>query len=124
MIHLNNIDDAIEDVEWIASNDLRGGVLRGIGGWFDAVLTERVTLSTVPGVQTHWSQYFFPIDPIPTQPGDRLMARIWLTTQGMWRWAGEVVRGREVVGTFDRTQLDPKVFPPPKSGRHFPGRDS
>jgi len=27
LIHLNNIDDAIEDVEWIARNNLRGGVL-------------------------------------------------------------------------------------------------
>ena len=27
LIHLNNIDDAIEDVEWIANNNLRGGVL-------------------------------------------------------------------------------------------------
>jgi predicted TIM-barrel fold metal-dependent hydrolase len=27
LIHLNNIDDAIEDVEWIAKNNLRGGVL-------------------------------------------------------------------------------------------------
>ena len=28
LIHLNDIDDAIEDVEWIARNGLRGGVLR------------------------------------------------------------------------------------------------
>ena len=27
LIHLNNIDDAIEDVKWIAENGLRGGVL-------------------------------------------------------------------------------------------------
>jgi len=27
LIHLNNVDDAIEDVEWIAKNNLRGGVL-------------------------------------------------------------------------------------------------
>jgi predicted TIM-barrel fold metal-dependent hydrolase len=27
LIHLNDIDDAIEDVEWIAANGLRGGVL-------------------------------------------------------------------------------------------------
>ncbi len=27
LIHLNNIDDAIEDVEWIAKNNLRGGIL-------------------------------------------------------------------------------------------------
>jgi predicted TIM-barrel fold metal-dependent hydrolase len=27
LIHLNNIEDAIEDVEWIAKNHLRGGVL-------------------------------------------------------------------------------------------------
>ncbi|MEE2662501.1 MAG: amidohydrolase family protein, partial [Myxococcota bacterium] len=27
LIHLNDIDDAIEDVEWIANNGLRGGVL-------------------------------------------------------------------------------------------------
>jgi predicted TIM-barrel fold metal-dependent hydrolase len=27
LIHLNNIDDAIEDVQWIARNGLRGGVL-------------------------------------------------------------------------------------------------
>ncbi|NQX87572.1 MAG: amidohydrolase [Halioglobus sp.] len=27
LIHLNNIDDAIEDVQWIARNELRGGVL-------------------------------------------------------------------------------------------------
>ena len=27
LIHLNNIDDAIEDVQWIAKNNLRGGVL-------------------------------------------------------------------------------------------------
>ena len=27
LIHLNDVDDAIEDVEWIAKNGLRGGVL-------------------------------------------------------------------------------------------------
>jgi len=104
-------------------DDLRGGVLRGIGGWFDAVLTNNVTLSTVPGVQTHWSQYFFPIDPVVTQAGDRLMARIWLTMQGMWRWAGELQRGREVVLSFDRTQLDPRAFPVPEPMGQTPAID-
>jgi predicted TIM-barrel fold metal-dependent hydrolase len=27
LIHLNNIDDAIEDIQWIAKNNLRGGIL-------------------------------------------------------------------------------------------------
>ncbi|MDX1734959.1 MAG: amidohydrolase family protein [Halioglobus sp.] len=27
LIHLNNVDDAVEDVQWIANNGLRGGVL-------------------------------------------------------------------------------------------------
>jgi predicted TIM-barrel fold metal-dependent hydrolase len=38
LIHLNDIDDAIEDIAWIAKNDLRGGVLLPLPSPTDAHL--------------------------------------------------------------------------------------
>lgn len=81
----------------------RGGRLRGLLGWFEATLAPTVTLTTAPGVQTHWGQYLFPVPALDVAAGDELEVRLALDERAgdlAWRWSGEVRRGAEVRGRF------------------------
>jgi tetratricopeptide (TPR) repeat protein len=69
----------------------RGGLLRGIAGYFDAELAPDVVLSTGPGVDTHWGQYLFAVPPVQTQPGDELDVDLSLRS-GAWHWSVRVSR--------------------------------
>lgn len=65
----------------------RGGVLRAVAGWFVAQLADEVSLSTAPGIETHWGQLLFPIPPRVAQPGETLRIRVCFDGAA-WRWSG------------------------------------
>ncbi len=54
----------------------RGGLLNGLGGFFEADLSPNVRVSTSPmQTHTHWHQVYFPLDgPVPVAEGDTLKA--------------------------------------------------
>ncbi len=93
------------------------GSLRGLAGWFVAELAPGVTLSTAPGVETHWGQVFFPLPPVDAEAGDELRVRLRLIAEGEpepdWAWSGELRRRGELVLAFDldtlavRADVDP-----------------
>lgn len=70
----------------------RGGRLQGLAGWFEAELAPDVTLSTRPGIGTHWGQYLFPLPPTEVRPGDVVDVRLWIEedTHLVWHWEGSV----------------------------------
>lgn len=76
----------------------RAGVLHGLGGWFTAQLSARVSLSTAPAERpTHWGQSFFPLDePVEVQRGDALAVQLgvrpWLQRL-LWHWEVTLRRG-------------------------------
>lgn len=72
----------------------RPGRLRGLAGWFDADLADGVTLSTAPGVETHWDQLLFPVPAARVAPGDVVEARLWVDAAGgsaLWSWEGAIL---------------------------------
>jgi SAM-dependent methyltransferase len=81
----------------------RAGRLRGFVGWFEAELAPGVTLTTAPGVQTHWGQYLFPVGDVEVAAGDRIEVALALEESDGdlgWRWSGTVRRGGEVRAIF------------------------
>ena len=88
------------------------GPLTGVVGWFDAVLSPGVTLSTAPGIRTHWGHLLFPLRPLPMQPGDRLRFTLRLFTEpdssdSSWQWRGELLRQDEVIASSAHHTDDP-----------------
>jgi SAM-dependent methyltransferase len=83
--------------------------LRGLAGWFVADLAPGVTLSTEPGVETHWGQVFFPLPDTAVEAGDELRACLQLTAPGdpapEWRWSGELRRRGTLLLAFDLDSL-------------------
>ncbi len=80
--------------------------LHALIGWFEADLGGGVTLSTAPGVRTHWGQMAFPLPATRVQAGDRIEVTL---TLGMdadlrchYRWAGVVRRGARGDVPFSR----------------------
>jgi hypothetical protein len=58
----------------------RDGVLSGFVGWFDARLSDSVTLSTGPDApETHWSQTWFPFPPRAVKAGELLKVSVDMT---------------------------------------------
>ena len=49
LIHLNDVDDAIEDVQWIAEHGLRGGVLLPLPALDDVHLAAALARRTTTG---------------------------------------------------------------------------
>jgi len=69
------------------------GRLRALAGWFTTTLAPGVTLSTEPGVETHWGQHLFLLPDTMVDVGDRIRVHLWLDGSGstlIWRWQGEV----------------------------------
>lgn len=63
----------------------RAGRFMGVAGFFTAALAPGVRLSTAPGVQTHWGQYLFPVEPRWVEAGEELGWELaWEDEQ--WRW--------------------------------------
>jgi len=77
----------------------RAGPLRAVVGWWDARLTDNVTLGTGPGQATHWGQYLFPLPSTDVEVGDTLDLELWFDWDVKnWRWEGTVAReGTELV---------------------------
>jgi enediyne biosynthesis protein CalE3 len=68
----------------------RTGVLRGIGGWFDAVLAPGVRLSNAPPNEARsWAQSFLPLsEPIQIEENDTIDVGITLSLEGeQWLWS-------------------------------------
>jgi protein arginine N-methyltransferase 1 len=90
------------DVEWVASRD---AFLHGFCGYFDAVLTERIILSTSPmSPTTHWQQIYYPIEEISIKKSD--VIRINMITSSGSRCPtvyikGSVIRAGDIVATFN-----------------------
>jgi len=67
--------------------------IHALVGWFDARLSQDITLSTGPGVETHWAQVVFPIPPVSLPAGSHMHARLELCMdtayQSRWRWSGQ-----------------------------------
>jgi len=88
------------------------GPLTGVLGWFDAELSPSVTLSTAPGIDTHWGQMLFPLERLPMQRGDRLRFTLRLhfepaTATSSWQWRGDLLRQGEVVASSVHSTEDP-----------------
>jgi 2-polyprenyl-3-methyl-5-hydroxy-6-metoxy-1,4-benzoquinol methylase len=76
--------------------------LHALIGWFEADLGAGVTLSTAPGVPTHWGQMAFPLPATPVRAGDTVRVQLRLsmdeTLKGRFAWSGLVERpGRPAV---------------------------
>lgn len=70
----------------------REATLHGFGVWFAAQLTERISLSNAPPLQTpNWRQGFLPLErPVEVVAGARIELEI-ITDDGLhWRWRGSV----------------------------------
>lgn len=50
----------------------RDGMLDGFCGWFEALLSPSVLLSTAPGNDTHWAQTYFAFPPVPVSKGEAI----------------------------------------------------
>ena len=80
----------------------RAGCLRALAGWFVADLAPGVTLSTAPGIDTHWGQHLFTLPEVAVAAGDSVTVRLWLDeAEDLWRWQGEVVRRGHPALAFD-----------------------
>ena len=79
----------------------RPGTLHGFVGWFDARLSEGVSLSTDPRRRnSHWHQVFFPLGPpMRVQRGEHVSFELTIEgdpVDGQWRWRGGAhANGRE-----------------------------
>ena len=95
----------------------RQSTIHAVAGWFDARLSEGVSLSTGPGNDTHWAQLLFPIEPVVVPAGGRLDVTLELVLHDdyrtRWQWMGRVVvpdgmeRPRWIAGTAGRLD-DPR----------------
>lgn len=83
----------------------REGRLNLLGGWFEADLTDTVSLTNSPhGPVTSWHQHCFPVEPaVPVSGGDRLRVELEPRISGasaLWRWTistGSTVRVGDVL---------------------------
>jgi SAM-dependent methyltransferase len=90
----------------------RAGRLRGLAGWFEAELAPGVTLSTAPGIETHWGQVLFPLPTAEVAAGERLEARLRFRDDE-WEWQARGV----TLETRERFGARPEVPPlPPAEG--------
>lgn len=83
----------------------QAGILHGFAGWFEALLSPSVTLSTSPfAPPTHWQQAFFPLEaPLGVRPGDQAFLTVsvaWAGERILWGWDGKIVRDTQMVGSF------------------------
>jgi protein arginine N-methyltransferase 1 len=83
----------------------RAVTLEALVGWFEARLTPNVTLSTAPGVRTHWGQMAFPLPETPVRCGDRVEVQLELemdeSLRSSFRWWGTIRRPWSVERSFD-----------------------
>jgi SAM-dependent methyltransferase len=74
----------------------RAVTLHALVGWFDADLGGGITLSSRPGVRTHWGQMAFPLPSTSVRPGDQIDVKLDLAMDGSLRchytWSGRVRR--------------------------------
>ena len=90
----------------------RAGLVQAVCGWFEAELCDGVTLSTAPGIHTHWGQALFPVPATPVGPGDVLSVTLrWLPSELGWAWSGEIAGQPFELATQDLPGPVPDVAP-------------
>jgi len=96
----------------------RSALAHGLAVWFDALLTEGVTLTTAPGEQRLvYGHAFFPWpEPVPLQAGDRAAVSVRADSVGghyEWRWRTRVTDQSGNVRTeFDQSTLSGRILSP------------
>ena len=94
----------------------QAGRLRGLAGWFEADLAPSVTLTTAPGIETHWGQVLFPVAPLAVEPGDAITVHLRLASGPEWEWRVTVRRGDRLLLEADhdsREKFGERAGPPP-----------
>jgi 2-polyprenyl-3-methyl-5-hydroxy-6-metoxy-1,4-benzoquinol methylase len=90
-----------KSMEWTIERD---AFLHGFCGYFDTILTDKITLYTSPMVSpTHWQQVYFPIEEISVQKSDVLCLTVTTTPAGICPTVclnGNIVRNGKVIHTF------------------------
>ncbi len=92
----------------------RKGTLHGLGGWFEAKLSQNTSLSTSPdSAPTHWKHRFFPISkPLEVSEGDKLEVHIGAGQMWglgfVWNWNLKLSRSRGGEIRFAQYQESPK----------------
>jgi len=107
--HFEHVDfrNAQQDVKGRVEFEVtRSITMHGFVGWFDAQLTDSVTLSTRPGADTtHWGQTVFPVHPTPVKAGDVIKLSIEVNHSGdaldRIQWFGDVTRSGNSVFQFE-----------------------
>ena len=96
-----------KEVEWQMERD---AFLHGFCGYFDTILTDKITLSTSPMVSaTHWQQVYFPIDEIFVKRADKL--HLVITTKSGHRsplvfLEGDLFRDGKIISSFKSKCFD------------------
>ncbi|MDP6944227.1 MAG: hypothetical protein QF464_08765, partial [Myxococcota bacterium] len=74
----------------------RAVTLHALVGWFDADLGGGITLTTGPGVRTHWGQMAFPLPTTSVRSGDAVEVTLGLAMDDALRchytWSGHIRR--------------------------------
>ena len=83
----------------------RASTVDAFAGWFDADMGGGATLSTRPGVDTHWAQMVMPVEPVRAPAGATVELSVELAMdseyESRWRWSGRFLGpGGEVLGEF------------------------
>lgn len=93
---MNEIDAVFERT--LVFEAKKSGRLRGVAGWFEAQLAPGITLSSAPGIETHWYQLLFPVPALQVRRGDVLRFCLSLDARAgkcAWRWRGALERRAE-----------------------------
>jgi protein arginine N-methyltransferase 1 len=91
----------------------RKGTLHGLGGWFEAKLSENVLLSTSPETPCHsWKHRFFPIGkPLEVSEGDKLEVHIGAGQMWglgfVWNWNLKLSKSRGGEIRFAHSTFNP-----------------
>ncbi|MGB0588848.1 MAG: methyltransferase domain-containing protein [Myxococcota bacterium] len=107
--------EAPDDLEMTTELEVtRAVTLHGLLGWFDADLGEGITLSTRPGIRTHWGQMAFPLPSTAVKKGDRIAVTLRLAMDAELRchytWSGRIVRPGHPEGDVSFTRDTRKRF--------------
>ena len=90
-----------KDVEWVSTRD---AFLHGFCGYFDAILTDKITLSTSPmSPNTHWQQVYFPIKEIWVKKSDRIQLNITTNPGSICptiALKGSIIRDNSIIEMF------------------------
>jgi len=98
----------------------RAVTLHALVGWFDADLGGGITLTTAPGVRTHWGQMAFPLPATAVRPGDAVEVTLRLAMddalRGHYTWSGHIRRPEHPDGDISFSRDTRRRFGAPSEG--------